>query len=108
MGVGGRGGRTVTFVQVRLQLFPSFDSVITPAKAASLSAQARTEYVPAEGNGYLSEVTEPLVLIARAARELTEITEIVPQPFAAVATWKSVLNGITVPAFADVIVAVKS
>ena len=41
-------GATVTSVHP-LQLFPSFDSEIVPAQAASLSVHVRTEYVPEEG-----------------------------------------------------------
>jgi len=40
---------TTTFVHA-LQLSPSFDSAMVPVEAALvLSAQARTEYVPADG-----------------------------------------------------------
>ena len=91
VGAGGMAADTVTFVQVE-QLFPSLPSVIAPTNEALLSAQALTEYVPADGNVYEEEVTLALAPEARVASTFTERVDTVPPPAAAVATWKRLLN----------------
>lgn len=89
---------TVTFLQL-LQLFPSFDSEITPPPAEEvLSAQARTEYVPVEGNVYDFVVLE-LPPEARVDIEVEPRSVTVPPPLAAVATWKKFEKDEPVEAF---------
>jgi hypothetical protein len=79
---------TSTLVQLLLQLFASFDSVITPAfPAEDLSAQLLTYQVPADGNEYESvALFEPLVA-ASAALAYVPIS-VAPVPLKSVARWK--------------------
>jgi hypothetical protein len=83
---------TTTFVHPP-QLFDSLDSEMTPVFVGEvLSAQTRTEYVPAEVKLYDGEVAVLLAPAERADIEAAARLVIVPPPLAAFATWKKFEN----------------
>lgn len=85
---------TSTFVHGLLQLLPSFDSVMTAPVAdvvelrSVLSAQTRTDRLPAEVNVYKGEATVLFAPLNRAGVELDAKSVIEPRPSLLVATWK--------------------
>ena len=79
--------KTVTAVQIALQLLPSFVSAITPLGEGGKSAQARIYLVPDEVK-VIDFTAAALPLGPKAAMlVVTGYSVIVPPPFARVDTW---------------------